>query len=308
MPFINPLSKILILGKDGQLGRCLANIFCRDLFPGAMYWGRTEVDLSDYRAIEVALQKVQPDVIINAAAYTSVDQAETDVDIAYRINCVAVGVLASYCANQHIPLVHYSSDYVFNGAKVGPYFENDLCAPNTIYGRSKYDGELVILKMYEQASFPYWILRASWIYGPSDGLTGNFIKTIIRLALEKEELFVVADQVGVPTSATWLAGITKRILESFVPCGTYHVIPQGHTTWHGLAARIVDVLQANGIPIVANRVTPILSAQYPVPAKRPSNSVMSSKKLSQVLSNVNNIYWQSQVDDYLIESINEMMG
>lgn len=296
---ITTLSRILILGKDGQLGRALQQEFSPSRYPNITLWGRQQLDLANLAQLEAALETHRPDLIINASAYTAVDAAETDVDLAYRINCIAVGALARYCANYHVPLIHYSTDYVFDGQQPWPYQETDVCVPQNIYGMSKRDGELAILEMYREAFFPYWIFRTSWVYGQTDGLQGNFIKTMMRLAFEKEELRVVADQVGVPTAASWLAGLTLEVVQTPIPEGIYHAVPQGQTSWHGLASHIMTELKAHDLSIRVQAIHPIHTKDYPLPAIRPSNGVLAHQKLKQCLPQIAWHQWQMQVNAYI---------
>ena len=274
---------ILVFGKDGQLGKAFKK--CLDTAPFSwgvhriQYLGRTECDLSESTHIEKLLLDFQPQLIINAAAYTAVDKAEQEPDVAFAINATAPEVMALYAANQGATFLHYSTDYVFDGSGSDFYAENQPINPLGVYGKSKAAGELAVVKVFQESSNPnahYAIFRTSWVYG--DG--GNFIRTILRLAKERPELRVIEDQYGVPTSAQWLANISLQLcldqqgcLRGF-PSGVYHAVPVGETNWHGLARLAVQTAIEAGILMKAggDAVHPILAKDYPLPAPRPMNS------------------------------------
>lgn len=280
---------ILVFGKDGQLGKAFQTIFEGQKL-GALhhiqYVGHAQCDLSDANAVFNLLQETQPQLIINAAAYTAVDQAEKEIDLVYAINAKAPAIMASYAAKEGATLVHYSTDYVFNGTKATPYLETDARNPLGIYGKSKAAGEAAIEDAFKQnpnTKGQFAILRTSWVYG--DG--NNFIRTILRLAKEHETLKIISDQHGVPTSSTWLAAISLLMvlgedgrIQSF-PSGIYHAVPKGQTTWHGLATLVIQsALDAGAqLKIDAKAIQPILATEYPLPAPRPMNSRMSTDKL-----------------------------
>jgi len=246
------------------------------------YVGRTQCDLSDANAVLNLLQETQPQLIINAAAYTAVDQAEKEKDLAYAINAKAPAIMAHYAAKEGATLVHYSTDYVFDGTKVTPYLESDTRNPLGIYGKSKAAGEEVIERIFSDHPNPqaqFAILRTSWVYG--DG--GNFIRTILRLAKERESLKVIANQYGAPTNALWLASMSQALvfdghyqLRSF-SSGIYHVVPQGETTWHQLACHAVQVALDAGavLKLRPDQIIAIPASKYPLPAPRPMNSRMA---------------------------------
>ncbi len=245
-------------------------------------------DLSDAAALNALLYQFQPSLIINASAYTAVDRAETEVDLAFAINAKAPEIMAQYAADHGVTLLHYSTDYVFDGEKYGYYLEDDMRNPLGIYGKSKAAGEEVIAKVFggSKSGGQYAIFRTSWVYGNG----GNFIRTILRLAKEREELKIINDQYGVPTSAGWLAQISLALAidENFrirkFPSGIYHVVPAGETTWYGLACFAANVALEAGasLKIVPTAIQPILALEYPLPAPRPMNSRMSTDKLHQV--------------------------
>jgi dTDP-4-dehydrorhamnose reductase len=284
---------ILVFGKDGQLGKAFQTLLASQLAPLAdkpniQYVGRSECDLADEAALGSLLGRCEPDLIINASAYTAVDKAETEVDLAFAINAKAPEMMAQYAADHDANFLHYSTDYVFDGEKYGYYLEGDIRNPLGVYGKSKAAGEEAITRAFTNKSAgQYAILRTSWVYG--DG--GNFIRTILRLARDREELKIIHDQYGVPTSAAWLAQVSLDFvadenlkLRKF-PSGIYHAVPAGETTWHGLASLAVQSAISSGLTLKARpeAIKPILAIEYPLPAPRPMNSRMSTDKLRQVL-------------------------
>jgi dTDP-4-dehydrorhamnose reductase len=287
---------ILVFGKDGQLGKAFKAVFDKSKLgklQRIQYVGRSECDLSNSEAIAELLNRIKPDLLINAAAYTAVDKAEGEVDLAYAINAIAPEVMAIYAKRHGATFLHYSTDYVFDGGKKTHYTESDVRNPLGIYGKSKVAGEEAIEETFANlpanSSAQYAVLRTSWVYG--DG--GNFIRTILRLAKEREELRIISDQHGVPTSAEWLAGVSLDLvlgeggqLKRF-PSGIYHAVPSGQTTWHGLATLAVESAIQAGALLKAKpeAIKPILAVEYPLPAPRPMNSRMATDKLRRVLVN-----------------------
>jgi dTDP-4-dehydrorhamnose reductase len=299
---------ILIFGKDGQLGKAFKVIFDKSILGELhriQYVGRTECDLSNADAITELLSRMKPDLLINAAAYTAVDQAETEVDIAYAINAKATEVMAIYAKRHGATFLHYSTDYVFDGSKKSPYVESDVRNPLGVYGKSKAAGEEAIEAVFKENHYSntqihdseqkgqyaqYAILRTSWVYG--DG--GNFIRTILRLAKERETLKVIADQYGAPTSATWLAEVSLALvldghhqLKPF-PSGIYHAVPLGQTNWYALACHVVQAAIDAGVALKLHpdAIQAIPATDYPLPAPRPMNSRMArgaDAALDQVL-------------------------
>jgi dTDP-4-dehydrorhamnose reductase len=288
---------ILVFGKDGQLGKAFKTAFDAAKL-GELhritYTGRAECDLGNAKAITALLDELKPNLIINAAAYTAVDKAETEVDLAYAINAKAPEAMAMYAKQHGATFLHYSTDYVFDGSKKTPYVETDVRNPLGVYGKSKAAGEEAIEAIFKtthqsSAEIPYSeknaqdsqyaILRTSWVYG--DG--GNFIRTILRLAKERETLKVIADQYGVPSSATWLANISLALaldkhgqLRTF-PSGIYHAVPIGETTWHALASFAVQAAIDAGaaLKLRPEAIEAIPAKDYPLPAPRPMNSRMA---------------------------------
>lgn len=287
--------KILLLGKDGQVGRELR----RTLLPlgEVIAVGRSELDLQDLPLLHSFLQQHKPEMIVNAAAYTAVDKAESDIDLAYTINEKVPTILAEYAKNNHLLLVHYSTDYVFDGNKEGAYVERDEVNPQNVYGASKYAGELAIVK----SGCDHLIFRTSWVYSIHGH---NFIKTILRLAKEKDSLRVVADQYGVPTSAELIADITVHAIkahrEGVLKNGIYHLTASGITNWHTLACYVADGFKKKGLTLMLQPkdIHPITSDEYSVPAKRPTNSVLNHELLSSTLG-LHMPDWRVHVDRML---------
>jgi len=281
---------ILIFGKDGQLGKAFKAVFDESKL-GQLhrisYVGRAECDLANYDAIAALLNQIKPGLIINTAAYTAVDKAETESDLAFAINAKAPEVMAQYAVAHNATLLHYSTDYVFDGSKDGFYTEDDPRNPLGVYGKSKAAGEEAIEDTFKnpppQSHGQYAIFRTSWVYG--DG--GNFIRTILRLAKEREALRIISDQHGVPTSAEWLAKVSLDLalredgqIKPF-PSGIYHAVPSGQTTWHGLATLAIQSAMEAGMPLKVKpaAIQAILASEYPSPAPRPMNSRMATTRL-----------------------------
>jgi dTDP-4-dehydrorhamnose reductase len=286
--------KILVTGKNGQVGFELM----RSLAPLGTVVGIDidECDLQDSLAIERLLDKVQPALIVNPAAYTAVDKAETEQVLAHAINAKAPEVMAQYAARHNIPIIHYSTDYVFDGLKEGAYLETDEVNPQSVYGKTKALGEAAVRNHAPK----HIILRTSWVFG-SHG--GNFLKTILKLAQERDKLSIVSDQVGSPTSAALLADVTAEIVKQlFAPAaldkyGTYHLVTEGYTSWHGYAQFVVARANALDLQtkISSEAIMAIKSSEYPVPAARPANSRLDTTKLSRVFS-VSLPSWQVEVE------------
>lgn len=282
--------KILLTGASGQVGFELARSL--QSLGEVLALDRRAMDLGDLDHVRDVVRKIQPDLIVNPAAYTAVDQAEKEPELAMRINGLAPGVMAEEAARIGARMVHYSTDYVFDGSKLGAYLETDIPCPMNVYGRSKLAGERAV----QASGIPHLILRTSWVYGMRGR---NFLLTMQRLARERDELRVVADQTGAPTWCRTIADTTAVMLhllhradpsmgakQRAEQCaeqwanrgGVYHLVAQGHTSWHGFAQAIVQGLPGDG---ARPRVTPIATSDYPLPAARPVNSVLSCEKLKQ---------------------------
>ena len=263
------MAKILLTGVNGQVGHELLKAL--NTLADVVAVTRQEMDLSSETSILQTLDKYQPTIIVNPAAYTAVDKAETEQEQAYLVNSQAPKVMAQWAARHNALLVHYSTDYVFDGTKEGMYLEEDTPNPQSVYGKSKLLGEQAI----QQSGAKHLIFRTSWVFGVHGN---NFIKTIIRLAKEKESLNVVADQHGAPTSARLIAHVTQQVLtqylqnDAFNAYGIYHLTAHGQTTWHQYAQFIVEQVQQKQIlNLTVAKVYAIPSIEYPVPAKRPLN-------------------------------------
>ncbi|MHB8849456.1 MAG: dTDP-4-dehydrorhamnose reductase [Burkholderiales bacterium] len=239
---------------------------------------RQQLDLTDATALRRYLKQLQPDLIVNPAAYTAVDKAETEPELAHAANAVAPAIMAEEAAELGAAMVHYSTDYVFDGSKDGAYVETDPASPLGVYGKTKREGELAII----DSGIPYLILRTSWVYGLRGG---NFLLTMQRLFKERDQLNIVADQFGAPTWARMIAEATAQILvqKPFSPerdaSGIYHLTNRGTTTWHAFASAILaKTTLPEGKQVVLN---PIPASQYPTPARRPVNSVLAGDKLQE---------------------------
>ncbi|MFS8118729.1 MAG: dTDP-4-dehydrorhamnose reductase, partial [Microcoleus sp.] len=229
--------------------------------------------------IRQAMADIQPDLVVNSGAYTMVDKAESDAELAHAVNGIAPGIFAEECEKLGASLIHFSTDYVFDGSKSSAYLETDSTNPLGIYGKSKLAGEEAIRK----AGNRHIIIRTAWVYGNCG--KGNFVKTMLRLGKDREELRVVADQIGSPTCTGDLAAATAHIipllgLEDF---GTYHYTNSGVCSWYDFAIAIFEEAAQLGFPLKVQRVIPITTAEYPTPAKRPAFSVLSTTKISALL-------------------------
>ena len=283
--------RILITGKNGQVGSEFSRFYHS---PGdVVAAGRAECDLSSEHSIRDLVRRVEPAVIVNAGAYTAVDQAEVERDLCYAVNAAAPRVLAEEADRLGALLIHYSTDYVFNGEKPQPYLESDPISPVSVYGASKAAGEAAIA----QTTNRYLVLRTSWVYSPQGK---NFLRTMLRLGAERAELRVVDDQVGAPTSASAIAAATMKLIEQYAapgampPAGIYHMTAGGSTSWCGFARAIFD----SGVLSVSPRVQAIPSSAYPTPAKRPANSVLSNDKFAHTFG-FRLPPWQQQLQDVL---------
>lgn len=277
------MSRILLIGKDGQLGQELTSIL-RPMDEVAMV-GRDTVDLTVPEQIRQAIRSYAPQVIINAAAYTAVDRAESEAELAEAINSIAPGVMAEEAQRSHATLIHVSTDYVFDGTKNMPYTETDATNPIGVYGQTKLKGEQAIQATCDR----HLILRTAWVYGM--GGKGNFVKTMLRVGAEREELRVVVDQVGTPTwtgdLAQAIATLATQILDDSTLAaswsGVYHYTNSGAISWYDFAESIFDEAAMLGFPLAVQRVIPITTAEYPTAATRPAYSVLSSRKIQSVL-------------------------
>ena len=297
--------KILLLGKNGQIGWELQ----RSLAPlgelVALDRNSTDLcgDLSNLQGLAATVQQVRPDVIVNAAAYTTVDKAESELDLARTLNALAPGVLAQEAAKLGALLVHYSTDYVFDGSGSRPWLEADVPAPLNVYGQTKLEGEQLI-----QAACPnHLIFRTSWVYAARGG---NFAKTMLRLAQERDHLTVIDDQFGAPTGADLLADVTahaiRQVRRSEGDCGLYHLVAGGETSWFSYANYVLaQALRLSpAIKIIASEVTAVTSSAFVTAAKRPHNSRLATTKL-QTTFGVTLPDWKQGVARMLAETLQQ---
>ena len=289
---------ILLTGKNGQVGFELQ----RALAPlGTVHAvGSSECDLADAGALRALIQSVKPQLIVNPAAYTAVDRAESDQEKARAVNTVAPGVMGEEAQRLGAAVIHFSTDYVFDGDQTMPYAESDAVGPQSVYGQTKLDGE----RGLAQATPRHVILRTSWVVGAHGG---NFAKTMLRLAAEREELKVVADQYGAPTSAALLADVTAHLARQIqregattFPFGTYHLAAGGETSWHEYAQFVIGeaIKAGKAIKATPDRVLPIPASAYPTPAKRPQNSRMDTSHLQHTFG-LQLPHWQQGVSHIL---------
>ena len=269
--------RIIVTGAQGQVGWELnrrATLLGHDV----LAWDVAELDITDAAAVDRALDASSADVAINAAAYTAVDKAEQEPELAFAVNREGPAHLAAACARTHIPLLHISTDYVFDGRKTGPYTEDNPVAPLGVYGQSKLEGDEAVRRLLSR----HLILRVSWVFGAHGH---NFVKTMLRLARDREELRVVADQHGCPTYAGDIADVLLELagrlaeIDARDNWGTYHYCGAPATTWHGFASAIVEQARIHE-PLEVRAVTPIDTIDYPTPAARPANSVLDSTRLT----------------------------
>jgi len=269
--------KILLFGSNGQVGWELRRSL--QLLGEVVALGRDDADFSKPECLGAVIQNINPDVIVNAAAYTSVDKAEQNEGLAEKINGFAPKVIADEAVKTNALLIHYSTDYVFDGEQISPYVEADAPGPVNVYGRTKLDGEMAI----ERSGCDYLIFRTSWVYSSRGS---NFLNTIIKLAKERDELSVVSDQYGAPTWARNIADATALALivvrQEREICkfesGVYHLCARGKTTWQGFSKAIIERLkqQSNPVSIITKSVLPIATEDYPLPAQRPTNSQLDT--------------------------------
>lgn len=292
------VSRILLLGKSGQVGSALqvrlagrGEVFAPD---------REACDLANVDQLRDVMRGVQPNIIINAAAYTAVDKAEEDAEGCFSANAIAPGVIAEEAEALGARLIHYSTDYVFDGAKETAYLENDMPSPLNVYGRSKLAGDRAI----SAATDNHTIVRVGWVYG----LAGhNFAKTILRLAAERDELRIVDDQVGAPTSAEFIADVTARIVDC---CGhdagkgrgVFNLAPSGRVSWHGYAVELIREAKRHGwsLRVEEDKVIPIASAQYRTAAARPKNSLLDTRKIRKTFD-LDIPAWQVHLKQFIAE-------
>ena len=275
------MKKILLTGVNGQVGHALKNkLFNFDVIA----LSREQLDLAKAHDIKRVVREIKPDLIINPAAYTAVDKAESEPELAFAINAVAVQILAEEAAKLNAALIHFSTDYVYDGSKASPYVETDHVNPVSIYGKSKLAGEDAI----RAVGLPHLILRTSWVYG---AYGKNFLKTILRLASERDALRIVADQFGAPTSSESIAEGVIQLIQAWQPSeqtqtGIVHFSNTGKTCWHGFSCEIIklynDLAIEPALTTSVENIAAIRTADYPTPAARPANSCLDNNKLNDV--------------------------
>ena len=292
--------KILLTGSNGQVGFELQKKL--NVLGEVIATDREELDLTNSDAIKQFIDQTKPDIIINSAAYTAVDKAESEPDLAHLINVSAPEVLADKAAELDIPLVHFSTDYVFDGLKKEAYVETDKTNPQSVYGKTKCEGEEKI-----RTHTKHIILRTSWVFG-SHG--NNFLKTMLRLMQEKESLNIISDQWGSPTSASMLSDVTFKIVDlifknkNFNDYGTYHVTSEGETNWQQYASLISSEAMKLNLKLTCtpDKIHSILTSEYPTAAKRPPNSRLNTNKIKKTFM-LELPHWESEVKRVLREII-----
>ena len=292
--------KIILTGSDGQVGFDLA----KKLNPVSelIATNREKLDLTDGHAIRKFIDDVKPDIIINTAAYTAVDRAESEPELARMVNVIAPEILAEKASQLNIPLIHFSTDYVFDGLKKEAYVEDDQTNPQSVYGSTKNEGEEKVRNYFQHI-----ILRTSWVFG-SHGT--NFLRTILQLIQEKESLNIVNDQWGSPTSSSTLADVTFKIIhtifkdKNFNHFGTYHVTNEGETNWYQYASLIASEADQLGFKIKCDsrHIRSIFTSEYPTAAKRPLNSRLNTEKLKKTFM-LELPHWETEVKKVLKELI-----
>jgi dTDP-4-dehydrorhamnose reductase len=288
------LMRVLLTGVNGQVGGALTSRL--KTWGTPLFVGRAEFDLSHPERLAEKLDGLSPELIINPAAYTAVDRAEAERDLAMTVNAVAPGVIARWAAAHDVPLIHFSTDYVFDGEGVRPWREDDTPHPLSVYGESKLAGEREVMA----AAGCTLIVRTSWVYATTGR---NFLITIARLAKERKLLRVVADQVGAPTAAAQIADAVATIIQAgeaelrariALANGIVHLVACGETSWHGFATAIVDGLRQRGVRLAVSDIVPIRADEYPTPATRPHNSRLDTTRLRQVFR-VKPSNWQASL-------------
>lgn len=290
--------KILVTGSNGQVGHeftILANQGLRDI----LCFDRQSLDITDAAQVKEIMNSERPQLVINCAAYTAVDKAESESDQAFAINATGPEYLGIACRDVNAALIHISTDYVFAGDTNSPYKESDLTGPTGVYGESKLAGEKAIARELDQ----HIILRTAWVFGAHGN---NFVKTMLSLGAERDELGVVSDQWGAPTSAAGIVSCCLTIADAIgakndadIPWGTYHFTGAPYTSWHGFAEQIFKDAVAIGLFKKGPRLNPISSDQFPTPAKRPSNSRLNCTKLFDAFQ-IKPDNWQSRLNDQLL--------
>lgn len=288
------MNSILLIGSNGQVGQELQQILTP--YGDLKAVVRPQIDLSQPHNLRPLIQEIQPQLIINAAAYTAVDKAESETELATAVNVTAPGILAEIAQQLGAFLIHISTDYVFDGCQSYPYRETDTTNPLGVYGQTKLAGEQAIGQNCDR----HLIIRTAWVYG-SYGKS-NFVKTMLRLGAEREEIRVVADQIGSPTWAKDLAAAIAHSIPRLQPeiAGIYHYTNSGVASWYDFAVAIFEEAEKLGFPLKVRRVIPITTADYPTPAQRPAYSVLACERISEVLETVRP-HWRVALRNMLAE-------
>jgi dTDP-4-dehydrorhamnose reductase len=302
--------RVLLTGISGQVGSALAERLRDCVTP--LFVDRSMLDLSHPEQLAAKLDELSPEIIINPAAYTSVDKAESEHDLAMTVNAVAPGVLARWAASHDVPLIHFSTDYVFNGEGERPWREEDATGPLSVYGASKLAGEEEV----QAAGGCSLIVRTSWVYSANGK---NFLRTIARLAQEHKQLRIVADQIGAPTSAGLIASAIADMIEvglfrlrdcTVQANGVVHLAAAGETSWHGFASAIVEGLKRRGVHLAVDEIVAIRTDEYPTPARRPHNSRLDLARLQKIFA-INPPHWQSalalELDQFAPEIVSDIL-
>lgn len=279
------LPKILLIGVQGQVGQELQQTLSN--VGEVVGVGRSNLDLTQKEQIRQVIAEINPDYIVNAGAYTAVDKAESEPELAHQINAIAPTIMAEEAQHCGAKLIHISTDYVFDGTRNTPYLEEDAPNPLSVYGKSKLAGEQGIRAIDDN----YCILRTAWVYGVAG--KGNFVKTMLRLAKEREELRIVVDQVGTPTWSRDIANTITDLLKNQAT-GIYHFTNTGVISWYDFAIAIFEEAEQRGVSLAIQRVIPITTAEYPTPATRPAYSVLSGKKITSILGDCPP-YWRDSL-------------
>ena len=295
------MKKILVTGNKGQVGFELM----KTLAPLGKVIGVDikECDLAQSAMIDALLDRVKPDIIVNPAAYTAVDKAESEPTVAHAINAQAPKTLARQASRRNIPIIHFSTDYIFDGTKEEAYVEEDPANPKSVYGKTKWLGEEAV----RSNAAKHVILRTSWVFG-AHGV--NFLKTMLKLSQERDKMSIVSDQFGAPTSARMLAEVTAEIVKqllqefSYRKYGTYHLVADGETSWYGYAKYVVEQANALGMEtkLTPANIKAIKTKDFPLPAPRPANSRLDTTKVKETFG-ISLPTWQSEVDRVLNELI-----
>ena len=271
--------RVLVTGKNGQVGRCLMDQ--GDSYGFNMFgMSSTELDITNIRNVDSVISQIKPDLVINAAAYTAVDKAETDMKAAYAVNETGPKLIAAICKKLDIPMFHISTDYVFDGKSKIPYKETDIVNPTSVYGRSKFMGELAVRNTLSK----FIILRTSWVFSEYGA---NFVKTMLRLGSEREELSIVGDQYGGPTSAHSIAASLLQIAKQYeeqkvINWGVYHFSSDQYCSWYEFAQEIFIAAARTNNSIKSPKLNQITTADYPTPAIRPKNSCLNIEKIKTI--------------------------